>query len=70
MIAPVSSTGPVTLAPGATSQLSLAGRLIPQTSDAGLATVSQIFNNFVQGKDSDVVVQGASAGSGDVRSSC
>ncbi|KAF9047294.1 hypothetical protein BJ165DRAFT_1464966 [Panaeolus papilionaceus] len=66
MIAPVSSTGPVTLAPGATSQLSLAGRLIPQTSDAGLATVSQIFNNFVQGKDSDVVVQGASAGSGDV----
>ncbi|PPQ99716.1 hypothetical protein CVT24_009699 [Panaeolus cyanescens] len=66
MIAPVTSTGPVTLAPGSTSKLSLAGRLIPQSSEAGLATVSQIFNNFVAGKDSDVVVQGASAGSGDV----
>ncbi|KIM45161.1 hypothetical protein M413DRAFT_332807 [Hebeloma cylindrosporum] len=66
MIAPVLSVGSVTLAPRSTSQLSLAGRLIPQESSAGLATVSSIFNNFVQGKDSNVVVQGASAGSSDV----
>jgi len=66
MIAPVISIGSVTLAPRSTSQLSLAGRLIPQESSAGLATVSTIFNNFVQGKDSNVVVQGASAGSSDV----
>ncbi|KAF8160985.1 hypothetical protein B0H34DRAFT_699004 [Crassisporium funariophilum] len=65
MIAPVTS-GPVTLAPGSTSRLSLVGRLVPQDSSAGLATVSNIFNNFVQGKDSAVMVQGASAGSSDV----
>lgn len=66
MIAPVSSTGAVTLAPGSTSKISLAGRLIPQNSPAGLATVSDIFNNFIEGEDSNVVVQGASAGSSDV----
>jgi hypothetical protein len=56
----------VTLSPGQTSELSLVGRLIPQNSDAGLAAVSNVFNNFVQGKDSDVLVNGASAGSPDV----
>ncbi|KAF8972948.1 hypothetical protein BDZ97DRAFT_1691577 [Flammula alnicola] len=66
MIAPVASSGSVTLSPGSTSQLSLVGRLIPQDSSAGLATISNVFNNFIQGKDSNVVVQGASAGSADV----
>ncbi|KAF8894927.1 hypothetical protein CPB84DRAFT_1848428 [Gymnopilus junonius] len=66
MIAPVTSTGSVTISPGSTTQISLAGRLVPQSSAAGLATVSDIFNNFVHGKDNDVVVQGASAGSSDV----
>lgn len=66
MIAPVASTGPVTLAPGSTSHISLAGRLIPQSSPAGLATVSDIFNTFIQGEDSNVTVQGSSAGPSDV----
>jgi len=66
MIAPVASTGTVTLAPGSSSELALAGRLVPQDSPAGLATVSDIFNSFVAGKDSNVMVQGASAGSKDV----
>ncbi|KAF9562634.1 hypothetical protein CPC08DRAFT_706528 [Agrocybe pediades] len=66
MIAPVSSTGTVTLAPGSSSELALAGRLVPQSSQAGLSTVSDVFNNFVAGKDSNVVVHGASAGSSDV----
>ncbi|KDR75403.1 hypothetical protein GALMADRAFT_553913 [Galerina marginata CBS 339.88] len=66
MIAPVTSTGSITLSPGSTSQLSLAGRLVPQNSPAGLSTVSNVFNNFVHGKDSAVTVQGASAGSSDV----
>ncbi|KAH9485291.1 hypothetical protein JR316_0002199 [Psilocybe cubensis] len=60
------AAGPVTLAPGATSQLSLVGRLLPQGSDEGLLTISNVFNNFVHGKNSDVVVHGASAGSPDV----
>lgn len=66
MIAPVSS-GSVNLAPGTTSNVSLAGRLVPQSSSDGLSAVSQVFNNFIHGNDSDVVVQGASAGSSDVR---
>lgn len=66
MIAPVQSSGGVTLAPRSTSNLSLVGRLVPQTSSSGLAEVSRIFNNFVAGKGSNVVVQGASAGPQDV----
>ncbi|KAF9451269.1 hypothetical protein P691DRAFT_757432 [Macrolepiota fuliginosa MF-IS2] len=62
MIAPVAASGGVTLAPRSTSNLSLVGRLVPQTSSDGLAEVSQIFNNFVAGKTSDVMVEGASAG--------
>ncbi|KAF9264250.1 hypothetical protein L218DRAFT_258531 [Marasmius fiardii PR-910] len=66
LIAPVQSNGTVSLAPQSTSMLSLAGRLIPQTSSEGLSTVSTIFNNFIHGKDSDLSVHGAGAGSGDV----
>ncbi|KAJ7497141.1 hypothetical protein FB451DRAFT_1457944 [Mycena latifolia] len=65
MIAPVTS-GSVNLAPGGTSALSLVGRLVPQSSSEGLAVVSSVFNNFVHGLDSNVVVQGASAGPSDV----
>ncbi|KAJ3567055.1 hypothetical protein NP233_g6616 [Leucocoprinus birnbaumii] len=62
MIAPVAASGGVTLAPRSTSNMSLVGRLVPQSSSDGLAAVSQIFNNFVAGKPSDVIVQGSSAG--------
>jgi hypothetical protein len=62
MIAPVTASGGVSLAPRSTSSLSLAGRLVPQNSSGGLAEVSQIFNNFVAGKPSNVVVVGESAG--------
>lgn len=65
MIAPVSSSG-VTLSPLSTSKLSLVGRLIPQDTDAGLNAVSDIFNNFIQGQNNDVVVHGAGAGSANV----
>ncbi|KIK68835.1 hypothetical protein GYMLUDRAFT_34828 [Collybiopsis luxurians FD-317 M1] len=66
LIAPVTSSGTVTLNPQSTSDLALVGRLIPQSSSEGLAAVSQVFNNFVHGLDSDLVVQGASAGPSDV----
>lgn len=69
MIAPVTASGGVTLAPRSTSNLSLAGRLIPQDSSGGLAEISQIFNNFVAGKPSNVVVVGESAGPSSVSSS-
>lgn len=66
MIAPIASTGPVALSPLSISPLSLVGRLIPQQSAEGLSTVSTVFNNFVHGSDTAVLVQGASAGSSDV----
>ncbi|KAG6908393.1 hypothetical protein DXG01_004822 [Tephrocybe rancida] len=66
LVAPVLSTGAVSLAPGSITDLALAGRLVPQSSAAGLSAVSGVFNNFVHGKDSNVEVRGASAGSKDV----
>ena len=65
-IAPVSSMSSVTLAPLSTSSLGLAGRLIPQNSAEGLATISAVFNNYIHGMDSQVTVYGASAGPSDV----
>lgn len=66
MIAQVAASGNVTLSPRSTSDLSLVGRLTPQNSSEGLAVVSQIFNNFLIGKPSDVIVQGAGVGPGSV----
>jgi cobyric acid synthase len=66
MIAPVLSKGGVTLAPGKETAMSLVGRLVPQNSEAGLATVSDVFNNFVHGKDSNVMVHGSSTGPSEV----
>ena len=66
-IGPVASTGSLNLAAQSTIALPLAGRLIPQSSQTGLDAVSAIFNAFIHGKDSDVVVQGDSAGPSDVR---
>jgi hypothetical protein len=65
-IGPVVSSGSVTLAPLATSSLSLTGRLIPQTQQSGLFDISTIFNNFLHGLDSNVFVHGDNAGPQDV----
>ncbi|KAI0305626.1 hypothetical protein B0F90DRAFT_1815219 [Multifurca ochricompacta] len=65
-IGPVASDNSFTLAPLATSSLTLAGRLVPQTQESGLLDVSTIFNNFIHGLDTNVSVHGNSAGPGDV----
>ncbi|KAI0256058.1 hypothetical protein BJV78DRAFT_435519 [Lactifluus subvellereus] len=61
-IGPVASSVPFTLAPLATSSLSLTGRLVPQTQQSQLLDVSTIFNNFIHGLDNNVSVHGESAG--------
>lgn len=66
MIAPVSTNETITLYPMSSTGLSMVGRLIPQESDDGLAAVSEIFNNFIHGKNNDLVVQGTAAGPSDV----
>ncbi|KAH9835153.1 uncharacterized protein C8Q71DRAFT_764402 [Rhodofomes roseus] len=65
-LGPVASESSFDLAPLSTTSLPLVGRLVPQNESSGLADVSTIFNNFIHGKDSNVTVYGASAGSADV----
>ncbi|KAH9850917.1 hypothetical protein C2E23DRAFT_886961 [Lenzites betulinus] len=65
-IGPVSSTEAFTLAPLSVVPLPLVGRLIPQTSQAGLDAVSTIFNSFIHAQDSNVTVRGDRAGPANV----
>lgn len=60
-IGTVSASSAVNLRPLSTIALPLSGRLIPQTSQAGLDAVSALVNQFVHGKDSNVAVQGTAA---------
>lgn len=64
-IGPVSSVGAFTLLPKSTIALPLAGRLIPQLSQAGLDDVSTIFNAFIHGIPSNLIVAGSNAGPAD-----
>jgi len=64
-IGPVASTGAFDLSPKTTIALPLAGRLVPQSSDQGLADVSTLFNGFIHGVPSDLIVQGDYAGPSD-----
>ena len=68
-IGPASTSETFSLSPLKTIPLPLTGRLIPQDSQAGLDAVSAMFNAFIHGKDSDILVQGQSAGPTDVRDS-
>ncbi|KAF8524806.1 hypothetical protein BU17DRAFT_84312 [Hysterangium stoloniferum] len=65
-LGPAASSGAFTLAPQSSFKLPLVGRLVPQNSDSGLATVSQVFTDFIHGKASNVTVMGNSAGPSDV----
>ncbi|KAL8287086.1 hypothetical protein RQP46_004092 [Phenoliferia psychrophenolica] len=66
VIGPAAAAGAFVLAPKATIALPLVGRLIPQTTPAGLQDVSTIFNGFIHGLPSNLIVQGVSAGPFDV----
>ncbi|CDO73852.1 hypothetical protein BN946_scf185016.g9 [Trametes cinnabarina] len=49
-----------TIAPGP-NNITLAGRLVPQTDASALATVSQLFTQYLNGDTSDVVAHGVSS---------
>lgn len=61
-IGPAGSTNAFALSPLSTIQLQLSGRLIAQTTQQGLDDVSTIFNGFIHGVPSQLIVQGAYAG--------
>lgn len=60
-LGPVSSVPQTSLQPVGSSQMNLTGRMVPQTTDAGLADLSTIFTNFIHDIPSNVIVQGVSA---------
>ncbi|KIJ38952.1 hypothetical protein M422DRAFT_258368 [Sphaerobolus stellatus SS14] len=66
LLGPAAASDTFTLAPQSTFKLPLVGRLVKQDSDSGLAAVSQVFTDFIHGKDTAVTVVGASAGPSDV----
>lgn len=65
IIGPAASASAFDLTPKSTIALPLVGRLVPQSSQQGLADVSNIFNGFVHGVPSQLVVHGDYAGPSD-----
>lgn len=57
-LGPVASVPQLNLAPLSTSQVKFAGRLVPQTTEAGLADLSKIFTDFIHDIPSSVEVRG------------
>ncbi|KAI0668274.1 hypothetical protein C8Q78DRAFT_1081656 [Trametes maxima] len=49
-----------TISPGP-NNITLSGRLVPQTGPSSLATVSQLFTQYLNGEQSDVVARGQSS---------
>ncbi|KAI0773181.1 hypothetical protein BD413DRAFT_603560 [Trametes elegans] len=50
----------LTITPG-NNTVKLSGRLIPQSGDSALATVSELFTQYLNGEASDVIAQGQSS---------
>ncbi|SPO24995.1 probable conserved hypothetical Ustilago-specific protein [Ustilago trichophora] len=61
-IGPSAAQDPFVLQALAVTTLPLVGRLVPQTSDQGLAVLSEIFTRFVANLNTDVMVLGDYAG--------
>ncbi|KAK0557527.1 hypothetical protein OC844_005558 [Tilletia horrida] len=61
-LGPQAASAPFTLAPGATSPLSLAGRLVPQSSTSGQDSLSKLFTAVAHGESPALVVNGDYAG--------
>ncbi|KAG8787307.1 hypothetical protein FRB91_009037 [Serendipita sp. 411] len=60
-LGPVASVPTTNMLPLSTSQIKFAGRMVPQTTEEGLADVSKIFTDFIHDISSPVVVQGDGA---------
>ncbi|UZJ55969.1 hypothetical protein CBS101457_005289 [Exobasidium rhododendri] len=65
-IGPTAAVNAFTLQALAVTAVPLAGRLIEQTTTAGLAALSDIFTRFVHNQNTDLVIQGDYAGPADV----
>ncbi|KAI8149170.1 hypothetical protein BJV82DRAFT_209695 [Fennellomyces sp. T-0311] len=62
-LGPLASVGAANFAPKALSNIKMAGRLVPQETQGGLAAVTEVFKNYLAAKDSLLTVKGVS-GSG------
>ena len=61
-IGPSAAQSEFVLQAAAVTELPLVGRLVQQTSDQGLAALSEIFTNFVNNRNTDIVINGDYAG--------
>ncbi|KAG2237334.1 hypothetical protein INT48_009067 [Thamnidium elegans] len=65
-LGPLASNGAAVFPPVGVANIDMKGRLVPQTSEDGLAAISKLFDNYLGGNDTSLDVQGVSAsGSGD-----
>ena len=67
MLGPVAAAKSFTLQPLSNTSLPLAGRLIHQDTDEGLAVLSQTFTDVVHGKEIPVTIKGVYAGPEEVK---
>ena len=67
MLGPVAAAKAFTLQPLSNTSLPLAGRLIHQDTDEGLAVLSQTFTDVVHGKEIPVTIKGVYAGPEEVK---
>lgn len=63
LIGPLASDGAANFPPKGTANINMKGRMIPQESQAGLDAVTELFENYLQAKDTPLTVLGES-GSG------
>lgn len=66
-IGPTAAESAFTLQALALTEVPLVGRLVEQTTDAGLAALSDIFTRFVHNQNTELVIQGQYAGAPDVQ---
>ncbi|KAI8890227.1 hypothetical protein K501DRAFT_169158 [Backusella circina FSU 941] len=63
LIGPLASNGAAIFPPKGSGNVNMTGRMIPQTTDEGIAAVTTVFENYLHGNDSLLTVNGES-GSG------
>lgn len=60
-LGPLVSDGAALFPPAGIATINMKGRLVPQSSEDGLAAISKLFDNYLGGNDTSLDVQGVSA---------
>ncbi|KAI8997861.1 hypothetical protein BDB01DRAFT_736064 [Pilobolus umbonatus] len=63
LLGPLASDGDAVFSPKGTNEITMKGRLVKQTTTAGIDALTQVFSNFLSAKSTSLTIKGAS-GSG------